>query len=202
MTTAPTTPPRLHPTAQEAVADLGVDPATVCPPRRWSAGAARTGPTSSRKPRTSRPGSASCASTRTSCRSCCWSAGIVSIWPVEQYSTGLMLVGLTVFNALMGLSQEGKAAAAVSALQEMMIVKARGLRGRRADGAGGRGPRARRHRLGRSRRPHPCRRPAHVASTLEVDESPLTGESLPVPKDSPRSMTRRPPSVTAWTWSS
>ena len=26
-------------------------------------------------------------------------AGIVSIWPVEQISTGIMLIGLTVLNA-------------------------------------------------------------------------------------------------------
>jgi Ca2+-transporting ATPase len=32
---------------------------------------------------------------------------------------------LTVFNAVLGLHQEGKAAAAVAALQKMMIVKAK-----------------------------------------------------------------------------
>jgi Ca2+-transporting ATPase len=52
-------------------------------------------------------------------------AGIASIWPVGQVSTGVMLIVLTVFNAYLGLSQEGKAAAAVAALQQMMIVKAR-----------------------------------------------------------------------------
>jgi Ca2+-transporting ATPase len=110
-------------------------------------------------------------------------AGIASIWPVGQWTTGLLLIGLTVLNAAMGMAQEGKAAAAVAALQEMMIVKTRVLRDGQllelpaeelvpgdivsveagdlipADG-----------RL-------------VVASTLEVDESPLTGESVPVPKD-------------------
>jgi Ca2+-transporting ATPase len=52
-------------------------------------------------------------------------AGIASIWPVGQVSTGLMLILLTVLNAYLGLSQEGKAAAAVAALQRMMVVKAR-----------------------------------------------------------------------------
>ena len=56
-------------------------------------------------------------------------AGVVSIWPVEQYSTGILLIGLTILNAAMGMAQEGKAAEAVAALQQMMVVKARVLRG-------------------------------------------------------------------------
>ena len=78
-------------------------------------------------------------------------AGIVSIWPVGQYSTGVLLIGLTVLNAAMGMAQEGKAAAAVAALQDMMIVKARVLRDGQTDGGAGRGAGARRHRLDRGR---------------------------------------------------
>ena len=89
---------------------------------------------------------------------------------------------LTLFNAVLGLQQEGKAAAAVAALQKMMIIKARVTRDGQlqeipaeqlvpgdivsieagdivsADG-------------------RPLR-----AATLEVAESALTGESLPVSK--------------------
>ena len=43
-----------------------------------------------------------------------------------------MLLLLTLFNAVLGLQQEGKAAAAVAALQKMMIVKAKVRRGRAA----------------------------------------------------------------------
>ena len=110
-------------------------------------------------------------------------AGIVSIVIVGTVSTGVLLLLLTVFNAMMGLSQEGKAAAAVAALQEMMILETRVLR----DGE-------------LQQLPAEDLVPGDIvsveagdlipadgrlitAATLEVDESPLTGESLPVAKD-------------------
>src|SRR5262249_55510769 len=52
-------------------------------------------------------------------------AGAGSLYPLKELGTGLLLLGLTVFNAVLGLRQEGKAAAAVAALQQMMIVKAK-----------------------------------------------------------------------------
>jgi P-type Ca2+ transporter type 2C len=109
-------------------------------------------------------------------------AGIGSIWPLHELGTGLVLLFLTLFNAVLGLNQEGKAAAAVAALQKMMIVKAKVRRGgelvevpaeQLAPGdivsieAGDVVPAD-----GRLLR----------AATLEVDESALTGESMPVSK--------------------
>ena len=52
-------------------------------------------------------------------------AGIGSLYPLKQLGTGILLILLTLFNAIMGLQQEGKAAAAVAALQKMMIITAR-----------------------------------------------------------------------------
>jgi len=109
-------------------------------------------------------------------------AGIGSIVPIGQYGTGIMLLFLTVFNAVLGLNQEGKAAAAVAALQKMMIIKAKV------------------HRDGELLQlPAEQLVPGDIvsieagdivpadgrllsAATLEVAESALTGESLPVSK--------------------
>ena len=109
-------------------------------------------------------------------------AGIVSIYPVKQPGTGVVILLLTVLNAVLGLSQEGKAAAAVAALAKMMIIKARVLR----DGA-------------LTQLPAEALVPGDVvaieagdvvpadgrllaAATLEIAEAALTGESLPVSK--------------------
>ena len=109
-------------------------------------------------------------------------AGAISIYPVKQLGTGLVILALTVLNAVLGLSQEGKAAAAVAALAKMMIVKARVRR----DGV-------------LTQLPAEQLVPGDIvaieagdvvpadgrllaAATLEVAEAALTGESLPVGK--------------------
>src|SRR5215472_11751680 len=109
-------------------------------------------------------------------------AGVGSLYPLKQLGTGILLILLTLFNAVEGLHQEGKATAAVSALQKMVIIKARVRR----DGQ-------------LTEIPAGQLVPGDVvaiqagdivpadgrllnAATLEVDESALTGESLPVAK--------------------
>ena len=102
---------------------------------------------------------------------------------IKEWSTALLLVVLTLFNALLSMRQEGKAEASVAALQKMLIVKSKVRR----DGqvielpaeqivpgdivlleAGDKVPADGR---------------IIKAATLEIDESALTGESAPVPKE-------------------
>ena len=127
-------------------------------------------------------------------------AGICSLYPLRQLGTGLLLILLTLFNAVMGLREEGKAAAAVAALQKMVIVTARVRRdgqlteipaGRLVPGdivAIGAGDIV------------PADGRLLTAATLGVDESALTGESFPVTKsaDAVAAPTHR--SATGRTW--
>jgi Ca2+-transporting ATPase len=109
-------------------------------------------------------------------------AGVISIYPVKQPGTGIMILLLTLLNAVLGLNQEGKAAAAVAALAKMMIVKARVRR----DGKLAQLP-AEQLVPGdvvelEAGDVVPADGRVLAAATLEVAEAALTGESLPVGK--------------------
>jgi P-type Ca2+ transporter type 2C len=109
-------------------------------------------------------------------------AAIVSMAALQEFSTGIVIIGLTVLNAILGLNQEGKAAESVAALQKMLLIKAHVRRGGElADipaeelvpgdvvsfEAGDKIPADGR---------------LVVAATLEIEEAALTGESTPVSK--------------------
>jgi Ca2+-transporting ATPase len=109
-------------------------------------------------------------------------AAVINLLVTGEVGTTLVLAGLTVFNAVIGLRQEAKAEESVKALAQMMKTIARVRRDGQAEEidaaelvpgdvvlmeAGNRVPAD-----GRI-----C-----VAATLEIEEAALTGESLPVAK--------------------
>jgi Ca2+-transporting ATPase len=109
-------------------------------------------------------------------------AAVVSIVALQDLSTGLVVIGITVVNAVMGLHQEGKAAESVASLRKMLVMNANVRRdGRRVQvpaeelvpgdivgfEAGDKVPADGR---------------VLVAASLEIEESGLTGESTPVAK--------------------
>ncbi len=109
-------------------------------------------------------------------------AGVICLFLPGQFYTGVFLILLTLFNAWMAMNQEGKAEASASALQGMMVVKAKVRRNgdlveipmeELVPGdivnieAGDLVPADAR---------------ILTAATLEIDESALTGESVPTPK--------------------
>jgi Ca2+-transporting ATPase len=110
-------------------------------------------------------------------------AAVVSLLVTGDVATAAVLAGLTVFNAVIGLRQEAKAEESVKALAQMMKTIARVRRDGQAleiDAeelvpgdvvlmeAGNRVPADGR---------------VCVAATLEIEEAALTGESLPVAKE-------------------
>jgi P-type Ca2+ transporter type 2C len=119
-------------------------------------------------------------------------AGIGSLYPLKQLGTGVLLILLTLFNAVEGLQQEGKAASAVAALQKMVIIKARVRRdGQLAEIPAGQlvpGDIV------------PADGRLLTAVTLEADESALTGESSPSPRAPTRWRAPARRSATGPTW--
>jgi len=182
-TTATTEAPTWHMLPQEGVAQtLGVEPERGLTSEEAASRLASYGPNRFAEAKTESRWHAFLRQYRDPMQIVLLVAGVISIYPVKQAGTGIVILLLTLFNAALGLQQEGKAAAAVAALAKMMIVKARVRR----DGA-------------LTQLPAEELVPGDVvaieagdvvpadgrvlaAATLEVAEAALTGESLPVGK--------------------
>ena len=109
-------------------------------------------------------------------------AAIVSL-VIRQWSTAIVLIVITLFNALVGLRQAGKAESAMNALQSMMKATARVRR----DGAEAEIP-AEQLVAGdvvliAAGDEVPADGRIVTSSALQIDESALTGESVPAAKD-------------------
>jgi hypothetical protein len=108
---------------------------------------------------------------------------------LDHWTDTAVILAVVVVNAIIGVIQEGKAEKAMEAIRRMLAPRAAVLRDGAADG-GRRGPGARRYRAAGGRR-QGARRPAPVAHAgLQVQEAILTGESVPVEK---QTSSRSPP---------
>ena len=108
-------------------------------------------------------------------------AAVVSL-VIKEWSTGVLLILLTVLNAVIGMRQEGKAESAMNALKSMMKATARVRR----DGAEAQIP-ADQVVVGdvvliTAGDEVPADGRIVAASALQIDESALTGESTPAAK--------------------
>ena len=108
-------------------------------------------------------------------------AAIVSLI-IQQWSTALILIILTLFNAFLALRQEGKAEASVAALQKMLIVKSKVRRGGQIIELAAEQLVPGDIVVLEAGDKVPADGKIIRAATLEIDESALTGESAPVPK--------------------
>jgi Ca2+-transporting ATPase len=109
-------------------------------------------------------------------------AAIVSL-AIKEWTTAVLLIAITLLNAVVGLRQEGKAESAMNALKSMMKETARVRR----DGAEARIP-AEQLVVGdvvliAAGDQVPADGRIVEASSLQIDESALTGESVPASKD-------------------
>lgn len=167
----------------EAVAgELGVDPAVGLDAARVVARRAKDGPNALPEERAT-PALLRFLRQYTSYMQMILVAAAVVSLAVQEWGTAVVLLALTLLNAVIGLRQEGKAESAMNALKAMTKATARVRRdGREAEipaedvvvgdvvllAAG---------------QEVPADGRLVAASSLQIDESALTGESVPVAKD-------------------
>ncbi len=109
-------------------------------------------------------------------------AALVSIIALSDVSTGLVILALTVFNAWMGLHQEGKAAESVAALRQMLIMTARVRRDNVTIEVPAEELVPGDIALFEAGDKVPADGRILVAASLEIEEAALTGESTPSAK--------------------
>jgi P-type Ca2+ transporter type 2C len=109
-------------------------------------------------------------------------AAIVSMAALQEFSTGVVIIGLTVVNAILGLNQEGKAAESVAALQKMLLIRAHVRRGGEKMDIPAEELVPGDIALFEAGDKIPADGRLLVAATLEIEEAALTGESTPVLK--------------------
>ncbi|MFD7709636.1 cation-translocating P-type ATPase [Streptomyces sp. NPDC059786] len=109
-------------------------------------------------------------------------SAVVSL-AIQEWATAVLLLVLTVINAVIGMRQEGKAESAMNALKSMMKATARVRRGGTESVIPGEEVVVGDVVLVAAGDDVPADGRLVVASALQVDESALTGESTPAAKD-------------------
>jgi P-type Ca2+ transporter type 2C len=109
-------------------------------------------------------------------------AAVVNVAVTGDAATSVVLAGLTVFNAVVGLRQEAKAEESVKALAQMLKTVARVRRDGQAVEIDAEGLVPGDVVLMEAGNRVPADGRLCVAATLEIEEAALTGESLPVAK--------------------
>ena len=109
-------------------------------------------------------------------------AAAINLIVTTDVATSVVLAGLTVFNAVVGLRQEAKAEESVKALAQMMKTIARVRRDGQAIEVDAEELVAGDVVLVEAGNRIPADGRIYVAATLEIEEATLTGESLPVSK--------------------
>jgi Ca2+-transporting ATPase len=109
-------------------------------------------------------------------------AAVVNLFATQDLGTSLVLAGLTVFNAVIGLRQEAKAEESVKALAQMMKTIARVRRDGQAIEVDAADLVPGDVVLVEAGNLVPADSRVCLAATLEIEEAALTGESLPVGK--------------------
>jgi Ca2+-transporting ATPase len=109
-------------------------------------------------------------------------AAVINLIATQDVGTSVVLAGLTLFNAVIGLRQESKAEESVKALSQMMKTIARVRRGGQAVEVDAEELVPGDIVLVEAGNRIPADGRISVAATLEIEEAALTGESLPVGK--------------------
>ncbi|MFJ2598167.1 cation-translocating P-type ATPase [Streptomyces erythrochromogenes] len=170
-------------TPEEVVAAFGVDPAVGLSAARAAELLTAHGPNALPEEKRTPAWRRFLAQYRSYMQIVLLAAAVVSLL-IREWTTAILLIVLTLLNAVVGLRQEGKAESAMNALQSMMKATARVRR----DGTEAEIPAeqlvvgdvvliAAGDQVGADGR-------IIEASALQIDESALTGESVPAAKDS------------------
>ena len=169
-------------TAEDACAQLGVDPGNGLDADEVGRRRAQVGPNRLAEAESEPGWRAFLRQYRDLMQLVLVGAAVVSIAALQELSTGIVILALTVVNALLGLNQEGKAAESVAALQKMLVISAHVRRGGRLTDVPAEELVPGDVVVFEAGDKIPADGRLLVAATLEIEESALTGESVPVLK--------------------